>query len=142
MKLAIDNTLGRRIGSLTWPVVVAMISQTLINQVDHALIGRLPSSESIPGQAALGPSLILFWMFGGMLAAISVGTQAITARRFGENDHERAGQVLFNSLVVASVTSAIVSVIGWFAAPRLMRLVTSDPDTLRLGVPYTQWRMA
>jgi MATE family multidrug resistance protein len=142
MNLAIDNTLGRRIGSLTWPVVVAMISQTLINQVDHALIGRLPASESIPGQAALGPSLILFWMFGGMLAAISVGTQAITARRFGENDHERAGQVLFNSLVVAAITSAVASVAGWFLAPKMLRFVTSDPDALRLGIPYTQWRMA
>src|SRR6266498_1711508 len=142
MNLAIDNKLGRRIASLTWPVVVAMISQTLINQVDHALIGRLPATESIPGQAALGPSLILFWMFGGMLAAISVGTQAITARRFGENDHKRAGQVLFNSLVVAAVTSAVASVVGWYAAPTLLRFVTKDPDALRLGIPYTQWRMA
>jgi MATE family multidrug resistance protein len=61
MDLTIDRTLGKRIVSLATPVVVAMMSQTLINQVDHILIGRLPASESIPGQAALGPSLILFW---------------------------------------------------------------------------------
>jgi putative MATE family efflux protein len=119
-----------------------MMSQTLINQVDHILIGRLPASESIPGQAALGPSLILFWMVGGMLAAISVGTQALTARRFGENDHERAGQVLFNSLLVAAVTSAVASVLAWIFAPHILHFITKDPDELRLGVPYLQWRMA
>ena len=142
MQLAVDRTLGKRIVSLATPVVVAMMSQTLINQVDHILIGRLPSSESIPGQAALGPSLILFWMVGGMLAAISVGTQALTARRFGENDHERAGQVLFNSLVVAAATSAVASVLGWIGAPYILHFITKDPDELRLGVPYLQWRMA
>src|SRR5262249_26240296 len=142
MNLAVDRTLGRRIVSLATPVVVAMMSQTLINQVDHILIGRLPASESIPGQAALGPSLILFWMVGGMLAAISVGTQALTARRFGENDHARAGQVLFNSLVVAAATSAVASVLGWIFAPHILHFITKDPDELRLGTPYLQWRMA
>ncbi len=142
MQLAVDRTLGKRIVSLATPVVVAMMSQTLINQVDHILIGRLPASESIPGQAALGPSLILFWMVGGMLAAISVGTQALTARRFGENDHARAGQVLFNSLLVAASTSAVASVLAWVYAPHILHFITKDPAELRLGVPYLQWRMA
>jgi putative MATE family efflux protein len=142
MNLSVDRALSKRIASLATPDVVAMMSQTLINQVDHILIGRLPASESIPGQAALGPSLILFWAVGGMLAAISVGTQALTARRFGENDHGRAGQVLFNSLAVAALTSSVASVIGWFGAPYVLHFVTKDPDALRLGVPYLQWRMA
>ena len=142
MDLAVDRTLGRRIASLATPVVIAMISQALINQVDEALIGRLPREIATPGQAAMVPSLILFWMFGGCLAAISVGTQALTARRFGENDHTRAGQVLLNSLVVAAITSAIASVLGWIFAPHLLRLPIKDPDTLRIGVPYLQWRMA
>ncbi len=142
MTFAVDRTLGRRILSLSAPVVIAMLSQTAINQVDEALIGRLPRDIATPGQAAMVPSLILFWMFGGCLAAISVGTQALTARRFGENDHGRAGQVLFNSLVVAAVTSAVASVLGWIVAPYLLRVPVKDAATLRLGVPYLQWRMA
>lgn len=142
MNLAIDRALGKRIASLATPVVVAMMSQTLINQVDHILIGRLPASESIPGQAALGPSLILFWALGGMLAAISVGTQALTARRIGEEDHARAGQVMFNSLLVAAITSGVASVIGWFGAPYVLHFITKDAAELSLGTPYLQWRMA
>src|SRR3954462_12353674 len=86
--LSIDPTLANRILGLAGPVVVAMVSQTFINQADHVLIGRLPTSQSIPGQAGLGPALILFWAVGGFLSAISVGTQALTARRIGEQDHE------------------------------------------------------
>jgi putative MATE family efflux protein len=141
MKLAVDPALGRRILQLATPVVLAMMSQTLINQVDHALIGRLPSSESIPGQAALGPALIIFWALGGFLSAISVGTQVLTARRTGEQDHDRAGQVMFNSLLVAALSSTVVSVVGWFAVPHIFRLVHRDPEVLRLGVPWLRWRM-
>jgi putative MATE family efflux protein len=141
MKLAVDTTLARRILTLAWPVVLAMISQTAINQVDHILIGRLPASESVPAHSALELALILLWAVGGSLSAISVGTQALTARRFGEGDHTRAGQVMTNSLVVAALTSAVASVIGWFAAPAIFRKFNTNPDVLRLGVPYLQWRL-
>ena len=138
---AVDRTLGRRIIHLAVPVVIAMLSQTAINQVDHILIGQLPESESIPGQAALGIALVLLWAVGGSLSAISVGTQALTARRIGAQDPEKAGQVLFNSLLVAWSSAAVASVLGWFAAPTIFGLVSKDPDVLRLGVPYLQWRL-
>ena len=141
MNLAVDTKLGRRIISLAAPVVLAMLSQTAINQVDHVLIGRLPTSESVPAHAALEVALILMWAIGGSLSAISVGTQAITARRFGSGDHDAAGQVMTNSLVVAFITSALTSVAGWFIAPVLFRKVTHNPDVLRLGIPYLQWRL-
>lgn len=141
MKLAVDRDLGKRIISLAAPVVLAMMSQTLINQVDHVLIGRLPASQSIPGQAALGPALILFWAIGGFLSAISVGTLALAARRIGEQQHERAGQVMFNSLTVAVLTSIIATIVAWFTVPAIFRFVHQDPEVVRLGVPYLQWRV-
>jgi len=141
MNLRVDSKRAYRIISLAWPVVLAMLSQTAINQVDHVLIGRLPASESIPAHAALELALILLWAIGGSLSAISVGTQALAARRFGEGNHDRAGQVMTNSLVVALVTSALASVGGWFIAPILFRKFSHDPNVLRLGVPYLQWRL-
>ena len=141
MRLAVDTTLGRRILALAWPVVLAMISQTAINQVDHILIGRLPSNESVPAHSALELALILLWAVGGSLSAISVGTQTLTARRYGEGDSARAGQVLTNSLVVSVLTSIVASAVGWFAAPWIFRKFNTNPDVVRLGVPYLQWRL-
>jgi putative MATE family efflux protein len=142
MKLAVDPALGRRIIHLAAPVILAMMSQTAINQVDHILIGRLPAKDSIPGIAALEPSLVLLWLVGGCLSAISVGTQALTARRIGEQDHARAGQVMFNSLIVAVISSTLASIAGWYFVPIIFKWVNKDPDVIRLGVPYLQWRMA
>src|SRR6188474_876309 len=114
MKLSLDGVLTRRIVSLSAPVVAAMISQTLINNIDHILVGRLPREESIPGQTAVQYSLTLLWAVGGALSAIGVGTQALTARRIGAGDSEGAGRVLTNSASIAVILGLIASVIFFF----------------------------
>jgi len=141
MTLTVDTKLARRIVWLAAPVVLAMLSQTFINQVDHILIGRLPADESVPAHAALEAALILMWAIGGSLSAISVGTQAITARRFGGGDDLAAGAVLTNSLAVAFTTSVLTSIGGWFLAPVLFRRISHDPAVLAVGIPYLQWRL-
>src|SRR5499427_9478781 len=84
---------------LAAPTVLAMLSQSVVNEIDIVFFSRLPCPESSTAQAALLPSLILLWMFGGSLSAISVGTQAIAARRFAEGKREDAGGVVLNSWV-------------------------------------------
>ena len=74
-----------------------MLSQSVVNEIDVVFFSHLPCPESSNGQAALLPSLILVWLFGGSLSAISVGTQAIVARRYAEGDRPAAGAVLANA---------------------------------------------
>src|ERR1041384_6396156 len=85
---------ARVILKLALPTVFAMLTQSAVNEVDIIFFSRLPCPESSNAQAALLPSLILLWMFGGSLSAISVGTQAIAARRFAERKSGDAGGVL------------------------------------------------
>src|SRR3954469_18482204 len=84
----------RAILRLALPTVAAMLTQSVVNEVDIVFFARLPCPESSNAQAALLPSLIVLWRFGGSLSAISVGTQAFTGRRFAENRHDDAGAVL------------------------------------------------
>jgi putative MATE family efflux protein len=141
MNLAVDRSITSRILGLAGPVVLAMLSQTALNQVDHALIGRLPLAEATPGQSAATTSLILLWAVGGLLSALAVGTQALTARRAGEQDPERAGQVMLNSVTVGLVTSIIAVAIVWPLVPAIFPKVERDPDVIRLGIPFLRWRI-
>src|SRR6188508_978740 len=86
----------RAILRLALPTVAAMLTQSVVNEIDILFFARLPCPESSNAQAALLPSLILLWLFGGSLSAISVGTQAIAARRFAERRKLDAGGVLVN----------------------------------------------
>lgn len=139
-RLLPDFKLAPRILRMAGPVIFAMLTQTLINIMDTYFVGKLDPSISIPGQAALGYSLPLLWSVGGCLSAVSVGTQAITARRFGGRQMEEAGQVLTNSLAIAFITGTIFSIAAFVATPWLFGLLTNNESVLELGLPYARLR--
>ncbi len=140
MKLPFDRTLARRILTLSAPVVAAMITQTLINVADHIMVGRLPQAESVPGQAAVQFSVTLLWAVGGVLSAIAVGTQALTARRWGGGDLDGAGRVLTNSVAISASLGLVASLAFHQLAPFIFPLISKDPSVVALGVPFLQWR--
>jgi len=136
----VEPALIRRIVALGFPVIIGMMTQTLINQIDGMFIGRLPEDQAVPGHAAMGPSLILLWAFGGFLSAISVGTQALTARRVGEGDSLGAGRVLTNSVVLAIGSSVLATIAAIVLVPWLFPLMHEDPAVQRIGIDFCRIR--
>jgi len=141
MRFIPDTTLTKRITALAVPVILAMLSQTAINLLDTAMVGRLPGSTGIDGVAGIGVSLPLFWAVGGFLSAIAIGTQAITARRTGEQNHELAGRALSNSLAVAATAGLSVSILGYYFIPDIFPFLNPNPNVIRLGSDYCRVRM-
>ncbi len=126
---------------LALPTVVAMLSQSIVNEIDVVFFSHLPCPESSNGQAALLPSLILVWLFGGSLSALSVGTQAIVARRYAEGNREAAGAVLTNSAFFCFAAGAAFSAFGIACLPWLVRTMIGVPDVQAVAIEYTRWRL-
>lgn len=126
---------------LALPTVFAMLSQSVVNEVDIYFFSRLPCPESSTAQAALLPCLIVLWAFGGSLSAISVGTQALTARRFAEGRHDRAGSVLFNSFTFSAVASVLFTIIGFALKPWLLSKLISLPEVRAVADEYLGYRL-
>ena len=141
-KLLPDPARSRTVMKLAAPIMAAMLTQTFINLLDTILVGYLPKEYSIAGQAGLGYSVILHWLIGGFVSAISVGTQAMTARRLGEGDKFGAGKVAFNSAVVALIAGSAVTVLAVVFTRPLFRLFSSNEQVLAQGVPYCRARFA
>jgi len=141
MRFSVDIALSKKITALAGPVILAMLSQTAINLLDTAMVGRLPGSTGIDGVAGIGVSLPLFWAIGGFLSAIAIGTQAITARRTGEEKHELAGRALTNSLTVAFLSGLSMSILGYYYVPDIFPFLNPNPNVIRLGSDYCSIRM-
>ena len=135
---------GNRYKAILWlaaPTVFAMLSQSIVNEIDVVYFSHLPVPESSYAQAALLPSLILFWAFGGSLGAISVGTQALVARRYAEGNRQAAGAVLANAVWFSLVAGAVFSAVGLLLLPWLMTIVIERPEVQEVAVSYTRWRL-
>jgi MATE family multidrug resistance protein len=126
---------------LALPTVFAMLSQSIVNEIDVVFFSHLPVPDSSYAQAALLPSLILTWLFGGSLGAISVGTQALVARRYAEGDRHAAGAVLASATFFAVIAGAIFSVVGLVTLPWLVRSIIDVPQVQDVAIAYTRWRM-
>lgn len=129
--------LSSEVWKLAGPVVVGMISQTLLNVVDTAMVGRLGAVAL--GAAGLGG--VLAWMVLGSCGALNVGTQAVAARRFGEERFKAAGQVLDNSLALAVVIGGVITL---FFAPgmrEIFSLFSNDPAVIAEGRGYIFYRL-
>src|SRR5215831_20077773 len=105
---------------LALPTVAAMLSQSVVNEIDIVFFSRLPCPESSNAQAALLPSLILLWMFGGSLSAISVGTQALSARRFAQGKPLESGAVVLNSWMFSLTAGVVFTALGYLCLPLVL----------------------
>ena len=132
---------ARVILKLALPTVFAMLTQSAVNEVDVIFFSRLPCPESSTAQAALLPSLILLWMFGGSLSAISVGTQAISARRFAEGKSADAGAVLVNSWVCSLLAGIVFTGIGYLVMPLALHALIRVPEVREAAQGYLNWRL-
>jgi len=131
----------KAIFTLALPTVFAMLSQSFVNEIDVVFFSRLPCPESSNGQAALLPSLIIVWLFGGSLSAINVGCLALTARRVAEKKHHDAGAVLANAAWFCLVGGAVVSIVGWLLLPSILGLMIEVPEVRAVALVYSRWRM-
>ena len=125
---------------LAMPTVAAMVTQGIATEVDGILLGRLPSHVSSLAQAALVPSLILVWAFGGSLSAISVGTQALTARRFAERQYTDAGRVVVNAMLFALMAGALLTVLGYLLLPLILTALLRVPEVRGAAHDILKWR--
>ncbi len=126
---------------LALPTVLAMLSQSVVNEIDIVFFSWLPCPESSNAQAALFPSLIILWAFGGSLSAISVGTQALTARRYAEGDRRRSGAVLLNSWVFGTLASIAFTIVGYLILPWLLEFAIKVPSVQADARSYLNWRL-
>lgn len=127
---------------LAIPTVFAMLLQSAVNEVDDIFFGHLGSDvEASNAQGALLPSLLIVWLFGGSLGAISVGTQAYTARRFAEGRKQDAGAVLANALGFTLLGGVLMMAVSRLLLPALLGAMIEVESVRAVAIEYTKWRL-
>ena len=144
------------------PSAIALVTQGLINQVDLFFIGQIGTAmdpqytpqaadsakqllESVrtDGQAAVGISTKVLWLFAGMLSSLAIGTQAMVARRDGEGDQRAVGQVAFNSVVLSIGLSVVFTFVALLSLPALFGYISAGAEgVIKTGIAYSQGSLA
>ncbi|MGR2737000.1 MATE family efflux transporter [Billgrantia sp. Q4P2] len=132
-----DSSRRQRILRLAMPIIAAMLTQSLINLIDAALVGSL---GEVP-LAGVGIGGYAMFLITALVFGLSSGVQAQTARRHGEEAWHLRAMPLNAGLVIALLVSLPVTLLCLWQAPRLMELINPSAEVNAVAVEYFRWRV-
>lgn len=133
--MLIANRHGKVI-RLALPIMLGMLSQSMLNLIDAALVGHL-------GEVALagvGVGGYAMFMLSAIVFGLSSSVQSQTAQRAGAT-HPNIGQPLQSGLVIGLAVALPFSLWAWWQAPLLVGLITQTADVHTIAVDYFRWRV-
>ncbi len=134
--LAKEQTLTKEALSIGYPIVVGMLSTTMMNIVDIAMVGRLGAAAI----AAVGLGGIFFFTVSSFFSSLNVGVQTVAARRFGEENLGETGSVLWNALFIAIIAGFPVTLLGISLGTDFIELLNNDPQVVMFAQGYIWYR--
>ena len=128
--------LSKDVLRLATPVTLGMLTFTLLSIVDTAMLGRL---GAIP-LAAAGVAGVLYFAVVFPISSMSVGTQSLVARRFGEGNEQHCGQILNTGLALCLALGIPLVIAAPWLAGVIAPLSSNDPQVREAGSIYLQYR--
>ncbi|MDI5932934.1 MATE family efflux transporter [Halomonas kalidii] len=132
-----ETTRRQTILRLALPIIAGMLSQSLLNLIDAALVGSL---GEVP-LAGVGIGGYAMFLITAVVFGLSSGVQAQTARRHGEEDWGRRAMALNAGLLIALTVAGPLALLCLWQAPRLLALINQDPAVNAVAVAYFRWRV-
>ncbi len=128
----------KRVLSLAAPVTLGMMGQNVLGLADYTMISRV-SADAMAGFSVSGVIMYFTWTLAfGVAAAVN----AITARRIGAGDDDKASDAL-SAALIASLFTGITIVLGLnLFASDIFRLFGATTEVTILGAPYLTLRAA
>lgn len=121
---------------LALPIMLGMLSQSMLNLIDAALVGHL-------GEVALagvGVGGYAMFMLSAVVFGLSSSVQAQTAHRVGSS-HGCLTQPLQSGLVIGLAVALPLSLWAWWQAPLLVGLINQADAVQDVAVNYFRWRV-
>ncbi|MFC3679964.1 MATE family efflux transporter [Bacterioplanoides pacificum] len=135
--LAIEPRRLQHILIIGVPIIGGMLSQSLINLVDAAMVGRLGDAAL----AGVGVGSYASFIVVSTVMGLSSGVQALVARRHGANhSHSHIAEPVLAGLTLACLVGIPLTVLFYLLAPPLLPLFNDAPEVSDIAIPYFQWR--
>ncbi|MBL0940518.1 MAG: MATE family efflux transporter [Gemmatimonadaceae bacterium] len=115
------------------PAVVANLLMTAFHSIDTFWIGRSLGAEAL---AAVTGSVFWVWLVISIGEMVSIGLDAIAARRHGERRPEDAARTVSDGFVLALLLGAVIAIATPFVLSTLFTMLGTDASVSAIGRKY------
>ena len=137
-KYELDMTSGnlfKKIISYTIPIILTGVLQLLYNAADVAVVGQFAGTEAL---AAVGSTGSLINLIISLFIGLSVGSSVSYARSVGKGDLQRANKVVHTAVLVSTIASIFLTIVGIIFAKDFLIMMDSPDDVIELATLYVQ----
>lgn len=131
------ESIGKLLFKFSVPAITGMIVNALYNIVDRIYIGHIKGvgSDALSGLAITFPISVIIMAFGML---VGMGATAVISIRLGEKNKESAENILGNALVLVTIITLIVSLLGILFLDKFLILFGASENTLPYAKAYIQ----
>ncbi|MCK4547799.1 MAG: MATE family efflux transporter [Candidatus Eisenbacteria sp.] len=122
---------------LAYPVVLSMLSWTVLWTVDTMFVGRLGTAE----QGAVGFAGALTWTMMTLVTGTMIGVQIYVAQHVGRKEYARCGEICWQGIYLALVAALPIMAIGVWGGG-LVRVFGVAPELEPHACVYFRIRLA
>ncbi len=119
------------------PIMFGTMLQQAYNMADTLIVGRFVGKIALA--AVGGSSATIVTLLVNFFVALASGASVITAQHYGAEQNERVRSSIQNAMILATVSGAIVMVVGIVAARPLLELLHTTEDTMEYSVQYLRY---
>jgi len=115
------------------PLLLGNLFQQFYNMVDSIVVGNHEGADALAAVGTCGSTNFLFFSLSSGLA---IGIGVIVSQFFGAGDEKRVRATIANSLYVLVFAALTVSIIGYLAAPTVLKFLNVDETIIQDSIIY------
>ena len=129
----VGEPLGRTIRRVAVPAVIANLLMTAFHNVDTFWIGRYLGADAL---AAATSSVFWIWLVISIGEMVSIGVDALAARRHGERRPAEAARTVGEGFVFGLSLGAVIALLTPFVLMSLFRMMGTTDAVTAIGARY------
>ncbi len=129
-----EGKILRSLVTLAVPIILANILQTAYQLIDTFWLGRLGANAV----AAVSISFPILFLVLSLGSGLTLAGTVIVSQYKGANDQRKVNYGSSQTVFVVFFISVLLAMVGYFAAPPMMKLIGAGPEILADSVNYFQ----
>lgn len=124
---------GKVLFRYTIPMFISVAFQQIYNIADSMIAGRFAGENAL---AAVGASYPVTMIFMAVAIGCNIGCSVVISQLFGAKQYRQLKTAVSTVLLMGVILSVLLTVVGLFTTPSMMRMIQTPDNIFRDGVLY------
>lgn len=130
----ITGPIWKQLLSFFFPILLGTFFQQLYNTADAMIVGNFIGKEALAAVGGTTSVLINFLL--NLFVGVSSGATVIIAQYYGGQQTDRVHAAVHTSIALAIASGAVITIIGFFAAPFALEAMQTPDDIIDYAITY------